>query len=161
MAPEPTAPEPTPTRKLNTDDYERLLGFRTGLRRFLHWSQEQARAVGITPAHHQLLLAVRGHPSDRGPSLGDLADLLLLRHHSTVELVDRAEAAGLVRRRTDPDDHRVVRVRLTSLGTRRLNRLSSMHLAELERIGDGLEPLWNGLPVHRGNGIRDAGGRIR
>jgi len=159
MTPEPT--DTGPARKLTADDFERLLGFRTGLRRFLHWSQEQARTVGITPAQHQLLLAVRGFGHSKGPSLGDLADLLLLRHHSAVELVDRAEAAGLVRRQTDPDDHRVVRVRMTPLGARRLNRLASLHLAELERLGDGLEPLWNGLNVHRSNGVPDGNGRVR
>ncbi|MCC6339331.1 MAG: MarR family winged helix-turn-helix transcriptional regulator [Acidimicrobiia bacterium] len=160
MTPEPS-PTPGEVRKLTTGDFERLLGFRTGLRRFLHWSQEQARAVGITPAQHQLMLAVRGFDDRRGPNLGDLADLLLLRHHSAVELVDRAEAAGLVRRRTDPDDHRVVRVRMTSLGTRRLNRLAALHLAELDRIGDGLDPLWSGLPVHRSNGVADGNRRVR
>ncbi len=160
MTPE-TSESPEKARQLDATDFERLLDFRTGLRRFLHWSQEQARAVGITPAQHQLLLAVRGFRNSRGPSLGDLAEILLLRHHSAVELVDRAEAAGLVRRRTDPDDHRVVRVRMTPLGARRLNRLSSMHLVELDRIGDGLEPLWNGLPMHRSNGVTDGNDRIR
>ncbi|MGZ6980094.1 MAG: MarR family transcriptional regulator, partial [Acidimicrobiia bacterium] len=72
-------------------DYQRLLEFREGLRRFLHWSEEQAVAVGLTPAQHQLLLAVRGHPHRRGPTIGDLADSLMLRHHSAVGLVDRAE----------------------------------------------------------------------
>ena len=70
----------------------RLLEFRTGLRRFLHWSEEQARAAGLTAAQHQLLLAVRGH--DGGPTIGEVAEQLLLRHHSAVELVDRAERPG-------------------------------------------------------------------
>jgi hypothetical protein len=76
-------------------DYASLLAFRTGLRRFLHWSEEQAREAGLTPAQHQLLLAVKGRQGDQPPTVGDLADYLLLRHHSTVELIDRAEAAGL------------------------------------------------------------------
>ena len=84
--------------QLSDRDYERLLEFRTALRQFMRWSEMQAEAAGITPAQHQLLLAVRGNPDPRGPRIGEVADALLLRHHSAVELVDRAEAAGLVRR---------------------------------------------------------------
>ncbi|HET9770898.1 MAG TPA: MarR family winged helix-turn-helix transcriptional regulator [Acidimicrobiia bacterium] len=126
-------------------DYRRLLEFRSGLRRFLHWSEQQAAAVGLTPAQHQLLLAVRGHPDPEGPTIGDVADALLLRHHSTVGLVDRAEATGLVRRHRDADDHRVVRLRLTALGAERIEQLSAAHLAELARFAPRLRSLWEGL----------------
>jgi DNA-binding MarR family transcriptional regulator len=119
---------------LTDEDYARLLGFRTELRRFLRWSGEQAEAAGLTPAQHQLLLAVRGHADRRGPTVGDVADALLLRHHSALGLVDRAAEAGLVRRSQDADDHRVVRLRLTSSGTRTLARLSRLHLDELEEL---------------------------
>jgi DNA-binding MarR family transcriptional regulator len=103
-------------RQLSSEDYENLLAFRTSLRRFLHWSETQARSAGLTPAQHQLMLAVKGHPGAQGPTIGDLAGYLMLRHHSTVELVDRAEAAGLVGRRGDDGDGRVTRVRLTGEG---------------------------------------------
>jgi len=115
-------------------EYARLLEFRTGLRRFLHWSEEQARAVGITPAHHQLLLAIRGHRGDRNPTITDIAESLLLKHHSAVELVDRAESAGLVDRIRGTDDQRVVRLRVTPRGARKLDRLSHAHLEELRRL---------------------------
>jgi DNA-binding MarR family transcriptional regulator len=121
-----------------------LLRFRDGLRRFMRWSEEQARSAGLTPAQHQLMLAIRGRGGD--PTIGDLASHLLLKHHSTVELVDRAERAGLVRRHTDPDDHRVVRLRLTAKGERRLANLSAAHLAELNRLHDALR-----LPVLEAN----------
>lgn len=129
---------------LTDAEFERLLGFRDGLRRFLRWSEEQAHRAGITPAQHQLLLAVRG--SAAPPSVGELAGHLLLRHHSTVELVDRAVSAGLVERLTDEADHRVVRVRLTAKGERRLNALSEAHLEELSRLGPRLGALWRELP---------------
>ena len=87
-------------------------------------SAEQARAAGLTPAQHQLLLAIRGHPDPAGPTIGEVAQSLLLRHHSTVELVDRAQTAGLVERLADPDDSRVVRLGLTPLGTNRLETLT-------------------------------------
>jgi DNA-binding MarR family transcriptional regulator len=118
------------------DDYADLLRFRDALRRFLRWSERQARAAGLTPGHHQLLLAVRGHPGD--PTVGDVADHLLLRHHSAVELVDRAVQAGLVERRTDDDDRRVVRVSLTDAGSRRLDGLAAIHLEELGRLHSSL-----------------------
>jgi DNA-binding MarR family transcriptional regulator len=119
-------------------DYRRLLIFRTELRRFFHWSEEQARAEGLTPAQHQLLLAVRGSTDPAGPTVGDVADALLLRHHSASELVDRAVAADLVRRDRDPDDHRVVRLRITRRGATKLGRLSRQHVEELRRLRTGL-----------------------
>jgi DNA-binding MarR family transcriptional regulator len=133
-------------RELTSEDYQNLLAFRTSLRRFLHWSQTQARSVGMTPAHHQLLLAVKGHPGRKGPAVGDLAGYLLLRHHSTVELVGRAEAAGLVERWSDNEDGRIARVRLTAEGERRLDRLASAHLDELRQLAPVLDQLvarWN------------------
>ncbi len=131
---------------LPADAYRRLLALRTGLRRFEHWSETQARAAGLTPAQHQLLLAVRGHDDPRGPRVGDVAEQLLLRHHSTVGLVDRAEAAGLLRRIRDVDDHRVVRLQLTPSGEERLAALSALHLEELRRLARQLPDLWEGLP---------------
>ena len=79
--------------QLDRADFENLLAFRTGLRRFLHWSQTQAQAAGLTPAQHQLLVAIKGHPGGQPPTVGDLAGYLLLRHHSAVDLVDRGAAS--------------------------------------------------------------------
>jgi len=120
------------SRSLTDADYTGLLAFRDQLRRFLHWSEQQAIAAGITPAQYQLLLAVRGHPAGT-PTVRDVAEHLLLRHHSVVGLIDRAEAADLVERRPDPGDHRVVRLRLTASGARVLRRLAGLHLDELRR----------------------------
>lgn len=134
-------------REPDDDDYRRLLDLRTGLREFLRWSEQQATAVGITPAQHQLLLAVRGNSDREGPTIGDLADALLLRHHSAVGLVDRAVDAGLVCRFADAIDHRVVRLRLTPLGARRLRQLSGAHLEELRRLAPRMRSLWANLGV--------------
>jgi DNA-binding MarR family transcriptional regulator len=65
--------------------------------------------------------------------------LLLLRHHSAVELVDRAEAAGLVRRIPDDRDARLVRVRLTTRGERILSQLTPAHLVELHSLAAVLD----------------------
>jgi DNA-binding MarR family transcriptional regulator len=130
---------------LTDADYARLLRLRDGLRRFQRWSEQLAIEAGVTPAHHQLLLVVRAHGESQGPTIGDVADHLLLRHHSAVELVDRAVTAGLVRRRADRLDLRTVRLELTALGSRRLAELSALHLEELRRMGGRLGPLWKGL----------------
>jgi DNA-binding MarR family transcriptional regulator len=130
---------------LDQRDYERLLAFRTGLRRFLYWSGQQAEAAGITPAQHQLLLAVRGHPDPRGPTVGDIAGYLLVRHHSAVELIDRAVSAGLVARQPDNEDARTVRIALTTRGRDRLEKLAASHLEELGRLTSELHTLWAGL----------------
>lgn len=135
---------------LREADYERLLGFRTALRRFMRWSEKEARAAGLTPAQHQLLLAVRGHQRPAGPTVGDLSEYLVLRHHSVVELIDRAEAAGLVRRRRDPSDHRVVRLRLSAEGQRRIGELSRVHLEELRRLAPALRELEAGAEASEG-----------
>jgi DNA-binding MarR family transcriptional regulator len=127
------------------EDYRRLLEFRTGLRRFLRWSEERARAADLTPAQHQLLLAIRGHPDVRGPTVGDVAGYLLLRHHSVVGLVDRAEAAGLVTRRPDPANLSAVRLQLTATGSDRLDALSEQHLEELEHLAPTMHALWETL----------------
>src|SRR5947208_2478140 len=95
-------------------EYQALAQFRHSLRVFVAFSEEAARSVGLTPAQHQLLLAVRGHVGGGAPAIGDLAAALQLRHHSTVELVGRAEAAGLVERHPDPTDQRRHRVTLTA-----------------------------------------------
>jgi DNA-binding MarR family transcriptional regulator len=132
---------------LTDADYRRLLEFRDGLRRFLRWSEDEAAEAGLTPAQHQLLLAIRGHhgPDGNDATVGDVAAHLQLRHHSAVGLVDRAAGAGLVERVHDTDDQRVVHLRLTATGKRRLERLTELHLEELRRLTPKLRALWADL----------------
>lgn len=125
--------------ELSQEDYERLLTFRTSLRKFLNWSETRAKEAGLTPAQYQLLVAVKGHGEP--PAVGDLAGYLLLRHHSTVELIDRAEDAGLVKRTADANDGRVIRVMLTELGQEKLSRLAPAHFDELRRLAPVLDEL--------------------
>jgi DNA-binding MarR family transcriptional regulator len=129
--------------RLTRQDFERLLEFRVTLRRFQRWSEDQAQAEGLTHVQHQLLVAIKGHHGNLPPTVGDLAGYLLLRPHSTVELVDRAEAAGLVERTPDSGDGRVVRVRLTRDGDRVLNKLTRPHLERLHELATVLDELMN------------------
>jgi uncharacterized protein YeaO (DUF488 family)/DNA-binding MarR family transcriptional regulator len=134
---------------LPDEAYGRLLALRSGLRRFQRWSEQQAREAGLTAAQHQLLLAVRGHPDPRGPTIGEAADYLLLRHHSAIGLVDRAEEAGLVTRTRDQHDQRVIRLGLTPVGAVKLEALSALHLEELKRLAPHLPGTWEDLDPHQ------------
>jgi DNA-binding MarR family transcriptional regulator len=132
--------------ELSDEDFSLLLRTRCELRRFTRYIEDAARNAGITPAQHQLLLAVRGTQDPDGPRIRDLADLLFIAHHSTVELIDRTAAAGLVERHTDKRDQRVVRVRLTPRGERILTELTPTHLHELQRLRSAFSQLAEALP---------------
>lgn len=132
--------------------YAHLLALRTGLRLFERWSERQAESAGLTPAQHQLLLAIRGHGDPPGPTVGEVADYLLLQHHSAVGLVDRAVAAGLVRRDRDASDQRMVRLHLTGEGRERLAALATLHLEEVQRLQLMVPAEWKDLPARRTRG---------
>src|SRR5438105_1513065 len=93
---------------LSDAEYERLFEFRARVRRFLRWSEDQIKATGLTPSQYLLLLGIRAKAGRPGPTIRAMAKDLMLRHHSAVELADRAESAGLIRRNRDPHDGRVV-----------------------------------------------------
>lgn len=132
-------------RRLTDRDYQALSSLRAAMRRFLAFSERAARDAGVTPAQHQLLLAVRGHPLDGDPSITDLADVLLRRRHSVVELVDRAETAGLVVSTSDPGDGRRRLVRLTPAAEAIVERLSVIHRAELTNARTALDAILDDL----------------
>ncbi|MBW3602415.1 MAG: MarR family transcriptional regulator [Actinobacteria bacterium] len=129
---------------LDDAQYARLLSFRRALRRFERWSERRAAEAGLTAAQHQLLLAVRALGGPGGPTVGDVAEALFVRHHSAVELIDRAARAGLVTRRRDTEDGRLVRLALTRRGRDRLTALAAVHVEELRRLapllGELVEP---------------------
>jgi DNA-binding MarR family transcriptional regulator len=122
-------------------DYEALARFRYELRKFQAFSQSAAKRAGLTPQQHQALLAVRGF-SGKGPiSVGELADRLLIRHHTAVELINRMTRLKVLNRGVDDADSRRVLVSLTREGERRLQQLSRIHLEELRAIGPTLTRL--------------------
>jgi DNA-binding MarR family transcriptional regulator len=135
---------------LSDAEFQALLAFRTALRRFNHWSEEQARAVGLTHAQHQLLLAVKGHVGPQPPTIGDVAQALLLRHHSAVELVNRAQVIGCIDRQRDPTDARIVRIRLTPKGEECIERLTALHIAELGQLAPLLQHVVDGAELRHG-----------
>ena len=130
----PKASTSTSKGPVSDAEYQMLARFRRALRSFLHFSEEAAKECGITPAQHQLMLAIRGADHGQAPTIGDVAGWMKLRHHSTVELVDRAEAAGLVKRTQDAEDQRRQRLVLTREGESKLASLSALHREELRRF---------------------------
>jgi DNA-binding MarR family transcriptional regulator len=135
---------------LGQSDFEHLLELRTGLRRFIRWSDQQAQAAGLTPAKHQLLLAIKGHSDPAGPTIGEIADYLVLRHHSAVGLIDRAVKDGLVKRNRDRTKG-VVRVTLTRAGEDKLDALAETHLEEIAHLAPTMRTLWRALEHVDGN----------
>jgi len=119
----------------STVDYQALAEFRYQIRKFLTFSQQAARAAGIDPQQHQLLLAIRGLPEGIKPSIRALAERLQIRHHSAVELIDRSVGHGLVQRQRDGVDRRQVTIHLTPKGERLLSELSLHHRDELRTAG--------------------------
>jgi DNA-binding MarR family transcriptional regulator len=131
-----TARRPAP---LSTHEYARLAAFRLSVRAFLHFSEQAAAEVGLTGQHYQALLALRACPPEQPCTINDLAQQLFLKHNSTVALVDRLEAEGLVLRAPSSTDRRKVELHITARGTRVLGRLAARHRAKLQGIGPGLE----------------------
>jgi len=124
---------------ITESDYAALAEFRYQIRRFLHFSEQAARAAGIEPQQHQLLLAIKGTvDSQEEPTIGILAERLQLQHHSTGELVDRLAERGLVSRSRAPGDRRQVLIHLTARGEAELEKLTACHLAELRTNGPAL-----------------------
>ncbi|HYG99943.1 MAG TPA: MarR family transcriptional regulator [Terriglobales bacterium] len=119
-------------------DYQALAEFRYKIRRFLRFSERAARAAGVEPQQHQLMLAVKGIPEDTQATISELAERLQIQHHSTVELVDRLVNRGLVTRKRGSEDRRQVLVQLTAKGERLLRDLSLHHREELKTAGPDL-----------------------
>jgi DNA-binding MarR family transcriptional regulator len=138
---------PTGATDVDGVDYPQLLSVRTALRRFLRWSDDAAEAEGVAPAQYQLLVVVKGLSDEAPPSIGQIAEQLLLRHHSASELVHRAEESGLVRTRPEASDHRLIRVALTARGERVLVHLAPLHVEELSRLAPLIGRLV-GVPAH-------------
>jgi DNA-binding MarR family transcriptional regulator len=118
---------------------QELARFRYALRKFLRFSESAARECGVTPQQHQLMLGVAGFTGRGCATVSELAEYLQEKNHSVVGLVYRAVQSGLVKRKRDPTDRRVVVVQLTARGERILTQLSHLHRQEIENIG-GLFP---------------------
>jgi DNA-binding MarR family transcriptional regulator len=125
-------------KNLTLSDYQALAEFRYQIRRFLHFSEQVIRQAGLERGQYQLLLAIKGMPQGVRPRIRELANRMQVRHHSTVELVNRLEAGGFVHRTRAQDDRREVLLALTSKGERVLGELAIHHRDELRSAGPEL-----------------------
>jgi DNA-binding MarR family transcriptional regulator len=125
-------------KNLSLDDYQAVAEFRHQIRRYLKFSDTAVRESSLEPRQYQLLLALKGLPSNVRSRIGELAEQLQIQHHSAVELVDRLEASGLVRRQRSTEDRREVLVVLTSAGEKVLRDLVLHHRTELSTRGPAL-----------------------
>ena len=124
--------------RVTVGDVRALAAFRYELRCFLAFSEQAARAAGIEPQQHQLLLNVGGLPPGLRPNIRTLAQRLCVQHHTTVALVDKLEERGLVLRERSTEDKREVLVRLTGDGAKLLRELSGLHRRRLQSAGPQL-----------------------
>lgn len=132
---------------LSESEYQALAQFRYHIRRFMRFSEDAAREAGLETQQYQLLLAIKAEPA--APSMGEIAERMQIQHHSAVELVNRSEQNGLVRRNASQTDRRKVMLQLTPKGERVLRQLASHHRAALSTMAptlvEALEQVSRGL----------------
>jgi DNA-binding MarR family transcriptional regulator len=133
--------------KITKAHYETLAEFRYALRKFLHFSEAAAHAVGVTPQQHQAMLAIKGFPGRDMIAVGELAERLQIKHHSAVGLADRLVEEGYVRRAPSAQDRRKVLLALTPQGDAILEKLSAAHREQLHHIGSQINRLLKTLRV--------------
>jgi DNA-binding MarR family transcriptional regulator len=144
----------TAKRPITGAHYETLAEFRYALRKFLRFSEEAARAAGVSPQQHQAMLAIKGFPGGKRITIGELAERLQIKPHSAVGLADRLAAEHYVRRIADPLDQRQVHLTLTSRGEAVLESLSAAHQEQLRRLGPQINRLFESLRLEGNDSSR-------
>jgi DNA-binding MarR family transcriptional regulator len=119
-------------------DFQALAEFRYNIRRFMRASEQILRPAGLKMQHYQLLLHIKGLPQGKQATIGEMAERLQIQHHSTVELVDRMSARGLIRRKRASEDRRQVMLELTSKGEKVIREMAHLHREELRNTGPAL-----------------------
>jgi DNA-binding MarR family transcriptional regulator len=123
------------TEKITESEYMALAELRHCIRRFLQEGDATARQAGLEPQQYLLLLAIRGLPAGQEATIRVLAERLSLRHHSTVELIDRMEARGYVKRMRGREDRREVLISLQPRGEKLLEKVVELRIIELRANG--------------------------
>jgi DNA-binding MarR family transcriptional regulator len=142
---------------ISNSDYRALAELRYRIRHFTREGDAAATRAGLEPQQYLMLLAIRGLPAGSAATIRTLAERLALKHHSAVELIDRLEQHGLVRRTRAGHDRREVLVSLRPRGTRLLEQVARKRLGELRASGAALADAIHAL-VYRGqNGKRRVG----
>jgi DNA-binding MarR family transcriptional regulator len=141
-------------KKLTLADYQAMAEFRFQIRKFLHYSEQAVQGAGLERGQYQLMLAIKGMPDGLRPRIREIANRMHIQHHSAVELINRLEAGGYVRRDRTAEDRREVLLALTPKGERVLEELALHHHEELRRTGPGLVAALRRVMVGKRDGIR-------
>ena len=142
-------------RKLTPSDYQALAEFRYQIRRFLHFSDEAVRAAGLERGQYQLMLAIKGLPEGMRPRIREIANRLSLQHHSAVELINRLETGGYIRRERAMGDRREVLLGLTPKGERVLEELAAHHHEQLRSAAPDLVAALRRVTTEKKKGTRE------
>jgi DNA-binding MarR family transcriptional regulator len=145
--------------KITEGEFAALAELRHRIRRFLQEGDAAARQAGLEPQQYLLLLAIRGLPAGQDASIRVLADRLSLRHHSTVELIDRMEARGYVKRMRGREDRRQVLISLQPRGEKLLEKVVEQRIIELRANGRELVQAIGALLEPRRRPSPNGGGR--
>jgi DNA-binding MarR family transcriptional regulator len=125
-------------KRLTLSDYQALAEFRFQIRKFLHFSEKAVHAAGLERGQYQLMLAIKGMPDGVRPRIRELANRMQIQHHSAVELVNRLETGGFVKRERAQEDRREVLLALTPKGDKVLEQLAMHHHEELRSAAPDL-----------------------
>jgi len=147
-------------KKLTLADYQALAEFRFQIRKFMHFSEQAVQAAGLERGQYQLMLAIKGMPEGLRPRIRDIANRMHIQHHSAVELINRLEAGGYVRRERTAEDKREVLLVLTPKGEKVLEELALHHHEELQSAAPGLVAALRRVMVGKKDGVhREAVGK--
>jgi DNA-binding MarR family transcriptional regulator len=125
-------------KKLTVADYQALAEFRHQIRKFLHFSDDAVQRAGLERGQYQLMLSIKGMPDNLRPRIRDVANRMQIQHHSAVELINRLEAGGYVKRERATNDRREVLLGLTPKGEKVLSELALHHHEELQEAAPRL-----------------------
>jgi DNA-binding MarR family transcriptional regulator len=140
-------------KKLTLADYQAMAEFRFQIRKFLHFSEQAVQGAGLERGQYQLMLAIKGMPEELRPRIRDIADRMHIQHHSAVELINRLESGGYVRRERTAEDKREVLLALTPKGERVLEELAMHHHEELRSAAPGLVAALRRVMIGKKDGI--------
>ena len=140
-------------KKLSLADYQALAEFRFQIRKFLHFSEQAVQGAGLERGQYQLMLAIKGIPTSLRPRIRDIANRMHIQHHSAVELINRLEGGGYVRRARTAEDRREVLLALTPKGEKVLEELAVHHHEELRSAAPGLVAALRRVMIGKKNGI--------
>lgn len=141
-------------KKLTLADYQAMAEFRYQIRKFLHFSEQAVQGAGLERGQYQLMLAIKGMPDDLRPRIRDIANRMHIQHHSAVELINRLEAGGYVRRERTAEDKREVLLALTQKGEKVLEELALHHHMELQSSAPGLVAALRRVMIGKKDGVR-------